>query len=453
MSNNETIRKRAKRKKFEARAKHYDRKSERKRKKSLGAKSRAFRRSVVLKVCACVIALCVFAFMAIMVGDSEYHATAIGWVPFVMVIFGIVFAYAYVYALSRSISYTESPASLDCERGDDIRFDVNFKNSGPLFFFRVEAYFYISDLFDNVATENMTTLGLGPREKTNVGFDTTFDHIGTYSAGLNRLVIHDFLGLFQRTLPNNYKRVINVTPKLVCLEDLRLSWDSMQESTKAKKSVITDSMDYSHVREYEQGDPLKTIHWNLSARVGSFMTRLYEMPTNPSVCVIMDFYSMADHAQDLMSAFDAVVESSFSIAQFTRTRGMDTEVIFRDKNDMPYNVVRWGKDELPKIIDSMPKMTNDAQRMQGAISLLREQISLTTGANNIIVCSANLDAQLIDTVVEAKIRRRSPLMVAVVPSSLDGRARDKYCKNLSRLDAADIPYLVISRAEDLVKES
>ena len=68
------------------------------------------------------------------------------------------------------------------------------------------------------------------------------------------------------------------------------------------------------------------------------------------------------------------------------------------------------------------------------------------------VCNANLDAQLIDTVIEVKIRHRSSLMVAVVPSSPDGRACDAYCKNLLRLDGANIPYMVISHANDLIEK-
>ena len=423
------------------------RRRERKRRR-VSAQRRA-RRTLVLKACLCVGVVVLFLVLALVVGDGDYHATAIGWVPFFLVVLCIASAFAYLQVLKRSLRFTESSDVGDCQRDRDVRFTVHFSNASPLFFFRIEAYFYISDLFGDIASEAMTTLALSPHEEYDLGFTTKFEHIGTYTAGLDRVVLCDFLGLFTATIRNERRKQVNVTPKLQAIDNMQFSNDALLETTKAAKSVLADSMDYSHVREYVPGDPLKTIHWKLSARADHYMTRLYEVYTNPGVGIIMDFYGPSDEATELMGMFDAVVESAFSVGRHAREKGMDTELFYRDKHGQARRLETWSRDDMPRIIDDMPRMSNNPTDAAGALDLLRDQIVSRYGQNNIVVCSANVGSEMVSTVIEAKIRRRAPLLIAVVPRGMVGRERDAYCKSLSRLDAADIPYLVLASSNEL----
>ena len=167
--------------------------------------------------------------------------------------------------------------------------------------------------------------------------------------------------------------------------------------------------------------------------------------------IILDFYGPSDDAGELMGMFDAVVESGFSLANHAAERGMDTELFFCNKREEDRRVESWGEDEMPALIDEMPQMSNLETDKQKAINILRDQVTSQYGQNNIVVCSADLDPELISAVIEAKVRLRAPMFVAVVPPALDGRALDKYCSNLSRLDAVDIPYKIISRSDDLLE--
>ena len=430
-----------------------ERQRRRARKRHAMAPERRAHRVARLKAAACMLLIALTGFFAVMVGDSDYHATAFGWVPLITVVLGIVVAFIYLQVLKRSLVFEETSNLADCQRDKDITFSVAFKNASPLFFFRIEVYFYISDLYGNVASRAMTTMSLAPFESYDLSFSAKFEHIGTYSAGLEKVRVVDFLNLFSATVQNERKQTVQVTPKLQLLDGLRFSPDAMQESTKAAKTILADSMDYAYVREYVPGDPLKTIHWKLSSRNadGRYMTRLYEMPTNPAVDVLLSFYGPSNEASELMGFFDAVVESAFSIATFARRQGMETTVSFIDRDEQRAVLESWSDDDMPDIVRGMPAMGNSAALAAAGLDLVRDVTSAQHGANNLVVCTADLSAQMIDLVCDAKVRRKEPLFVAVIPASLVGKERDDYTASLARLDAADISYLVISKSDELLE--
>ena len=427
------------------------RKKARERKHALLAPERRRRRVKMMKVVAVVALLAVFTLLGFAVGTSDYEVTLIGWVPLLMTVMGLVLAYVYALVLYHGITFEEETAANECTRDSEVAYTVRFTNRTPLLATRVRLYLFISDMFDNVANQIETSIALTPFETYPMSLMTRFEHIGRYHAGIERVVISDFIGLFTFTIENPSRHVIQVIPKVLELGGIRISDEAMDEATKAAKSVLADSMDYAYVREYEQGDPLKTIHWKLSARSNQYMTRLYEVYSNPSVVIVMDFYAPSDEAADLMSMFDAVVESAFSLARFARLQGMDVEMRYRNRHGQDRCLTDIRKSSLADLVEDLPAMSNDYADAAAALDILSRLTQATHGSNNLYVCTANVGAEMVSSVLEAKLRRRSPMMTAVVPPGLMGREREDYCAALGRLESADVPYAIIARADELVK--
>ena len=425
------------------------RKKESERKRSLRRYEHSGRGLVVLKAVACVLLVVVFAILGFVVGSDTYQATLIGWVPCIMVLSGIGLGALYLFVLREKIEFEEQLAIPECQRDSDVVFTMRFKNRSPLLVTRMRTTFFICDMFGNVSSENSTTLSLAPFEEYDLPLTTRFEHIGVFTAGLKEITIADFLGLFTHTVKNASNQVVRVTPKIVELEGISFSNEAMDEATKAARSVLADSMDYAYVREYELGDPLKTIHWKLSARSSQYMTRLYEVYTNPSVVIIMDFYADWDEAEDLMSMFDAIVESAFSLAEFSQKKGMEAEIHYLDRFHTEQTLRSVDQNKISEVIDNLPKMSNNPEHEVIAIDVLERQVSAARGFNNVFVCSANVGADMVSAIAQAKAQRRSPHMIAVVPPSLVGRERTDHCANLNRLESSDIPFSIIARCNEL----
>ena len=425
------------------------RKRGRERRRALRRYEHAGRGRMIAKVVVCVVMLLAFASLGFLVGNDQYQATLIGWVPCVMLLCGIGLGAAYLAVLRHAITFEELMDVPECSRDSDITFTMRFKNRSPLLATRMVTTFFICDMFGNVASENSTTLSLAPFEEYELPLTTRFEHIGTFTAGLKEITISDFLGLFTYTVKNRANQVVRVIPKVVDLDNIEFSNEAMDEAMKAARSVLADSMDYAYVREYELGDPLKTIHWKLSARSSTYMTRLYEVYTNPSVVFIMDFYADWDEAVDLMTMFDAIVEATFSFSRYAGRAGMDSEVHFIDRHREMRKLSQADVEKVNEIVGDLPAMSNNPEHAGIAIDVLKKQIADPRGFNNIFVITANLSHEMVSTVAQAKARRRTPNVIAVIPPSLVGRDRDKHCRNLGMLEDGDITFQVISHCSEL----
>jgi uncharacterized protein (DUF58 family) len=410
---------------------------------------REARRTRHRKQICCIGLILICLALALVVGTDEYRASAIGWLPLIIVLAGIGTAWIYLKILKRGFRFLEKNDLGDVQRGADVNFTVRFKNATLLFAFRIEAYFFVSDLFGNTSSENMTTVALSPFENYDMDFKVRFEHIGKYNAGVRKIVLTDFLRLFTTTLTNPAMRKVEVTPRIVPIQKIELSNEAVVETLKATKAALADSLDYAYVRNYVPGDPLKTIHWKLSARGENYLTRLYEVYSNPGVAIITDFYAPDNSTHQMMGMFDTVVETTFSVARYCQVQGMETEVHYVNRFGEKVRRLSWQRNELPGIVEEIPAIANDKLLAVQALDLINGQVQSQYGQNNLVIVSANLSAQMISTVIEAKARHREPRLFAVIPNDLVGREREDYTASLGRLDAAGIGYLILSRSEEL----
>lgn len=419
------------------------------RRKMSRAERRAQRKSRIRRFIATFAVLAVCLLLALVVGDNDYMATPVGWVPFIACAAAVLGAFLYLQVLKRGLRMMEKTNFGSCERGRDVKFTVRFRNTTPLFFFRIEAYFFVADLYGATVSRAMTTLALAPFEKYDMDFTTRFDHIGTYRAGLERVVISDYLRLFSATLEGPKQSAVQVTPRIVPIERITFSNESMLETTKAMRSVFSDSLDYAGVRDYVPGDPLKTIHWKLSARGENYLTRVFEMYTEPGVAVVMDFYGPGKTSPQLMTMFDCVVETALSVARYAQEQGMESEIFYCNRYGEKVRRTSWRKDELAQMISEMPRFSNDGARAVDALGLLNDQIASQYGQNNLAVCTANISSEMVSTIIQAKLRHRQPMLFAIAPHGLEGRDRDRWAAPLARLDEAGIGYVILSDSKEL----
>lgn len=131
-------------------------------------------------------------------------------------------------------------------------------------------------------------LMLNSREKGTLNYELNGSHCGCMEISCGRLVITDFLGIFQKKcsftdteihrmfiLPEN----LNARKKI---PDIKAStpFDDGGEDKRGSSAV-----DSSEIRDYRKGDLIKHIHWKLSARLSQLMVRELSDPTEKLVWI------------------------------------------------------------------------------------------------------------------------------------------------------------------------
>jgi uncharacterized protein (DUF58 family) len=379
-------------------------------------------------------------------------AHPISYVPLIAATLTVVLSWAYLQVLRRSLFISVAQMSGSCERGQQADLAVSLTNSSVLPFARIEMEFFVTDLFGGYDDIRRLTCALSPREACTLDFDVRFAHLGTYRAGISRVVIYDLLGLFSTRLEGGASRQVVVRPRRVLLDAVTSLQAIPDESRRMLKPVASDDMDYASVREYRYGDPLKHIHWNLTARspASVMYTRLYEAYVNPSLSIIIDAYSPGLEAEELMSLFDGMVECAAALCHEARQAGIDAEVRYLDNKGIPASCRLASASDADGLVTSMLRITpaEDAELQATETEVLLRGAGLRShGFGNVALITSRIDAGQLSALVEIRMRRRNAMAFVAVPRTLEGKKRESFLAPLRRLGAARIPHYVVESTE------
>lgn len=411
------------------------------------AKAKRARRARVGKGVALAVACLLLVIPVLLV------ASPISYVPLITVAVFVAVSFGYLQVLRATLEFDEDSLIDSCVRGEKIEFAVGLRNRSWLAHPRLDLYFYVTDLFGDYDAITPVTTTLGPRESNDFHFDARFTHLGTYSAGVSKIVCHDLLGLFSATITNDARHTVSVLPCLFDIENVDFANVTVTESKNQFRPILSDDMDYAGVREYQLGDPMKTVHWNLSSRnpSGELYTRLFEVFANPGLGIVIDPYAPSYDAEGLMTVFDGLVESALSANDAARKMGVDSSVTYlsREGEALSSHVV--SASDSDELIRSMLQVRPAAQNAVDAlepVELLRKAGYSAHGQGNLAFCTSRLEEDALSTLTELKMRRRNPLLFVAVPRGLEDKARREFLAPLRRLDAVRIPYYIVESNEN-----
>jgi uncharacterized protein (DUF58 family) len=379
-------------------------------------------------------------------------AHPISYIPLLAAVFLVSVSWIYLQILRRAPSVSVAQMSGSCERGQQTALSVDLSNSSLLPCARLEMEFFVTDLFGNYDEVTRLTCALGSREQSTLNFDVRFAHLGTYQAGIDHVVVHDLLGLFSSRIADSTRRSVVVRPRAVDMDSVGTMQVVLDESRNMLKPVASDDMDYANVREYHYGDPLKTIHWNLTARNPSHVmyARLYEAYVNPSLAIVIDAYAPDSNPEELMSLFDGMVECAAALSAQAREAGIDAEVRYLNGAHTPASARLASASDADDLVMGMLRITSVDEagaRAAGTEEMLRGAGLQSHGFGNVALVTSRVDAGLLTALVEIRMRRRNVMAFIAVPRALQGRPRESFLAPLRRLGAAGIAHYAVESTE------
>lgn len=179
------------------------------------------------------------------------------------------------------------------DRGDKAQIQLHVENPSSYFFPYVSV---ICPWQDESGKKNIVrrSFMLRPHSSLKVIIPIQSYHCGVYSVGLHRIALRDAFGFYywQKHGTNFWQQL---RQPLTIVPALRHNADSWISDRDLPQPGITDSMKVSNeldalanIREYRYGDPLKKVHWKLSARHDKLMVKEFEDPRKRFVCFSVD---------------------------------------------------------------------------------------------------------------------------------------------------------------------
>ena len=169
---------------------------------------------------------------------------------------------------------------------------------------------------------------------------------GRFESDDAQIELRDPLGLEVRSRPLGIAVSALVQPRLV---ELRTLFDDRGRLPGESRRFLLrrpSGFDFHSVREYEQGESLRRVHWPTTARRGRLMVKELEDSPRESLVVVLDCDPAGDAGTSPESSFDAAVRAAGSILRAHVARGRRSGLVttgagrLRDAGVVPRRRVR-----------------------------------------------------------------------------------------------------------------
>jgi len=256
-----------------------------------------------------------------------------------------------------------------------------------------------------------------------------------------RAELADPFGLEQATVQLPAPGALLVYPRLARLG--RLFTESGTRSHDGERLLLRrhSGFELHSVREYEQGESLRRVHWPSTARRGQLMVKELEDSPRDEIAVLLD----ADAKSVVGESFDVQVRAAGSILDAYVRRGRRGVLVINSERREIQHVHSPAAD-WRRALELLAAV--EATGRTPVARLLAEEDGPAARALELVVVTARLEPALVDRLIQRALRRRRVSIVFVDPASFNGAAR-RAEPALLRLQAAGIPVAVVRAGDDL----
>lgn len=328
----------------------------------------------------------------------------------------------------RPPEVTRHGAGRELLEGDDVRIDLVVAPMTPV----PPPTLAATETLGRLGERHVELARVG-RRRWAAGYDLRCVPRGRYPFATVRLAVADPFGLASGEVTVAEPQALVVYPRLVELDRLFDEGGARLEDGHRLLLRRTAGFELHSVRDHQQGESLRRVHWSSTARRARLMVKELEDAPRDEVVVLLD----GDAAG--APVFDLAVRAAGSILQAharrdrravlaLNTAGRETQAVGADANG-------WRR-----ALELLAAA--EANARTPVFALLESGSSPAARALQLVVVTARVAAPLVDRLVQRALSRRG---VSLVFAAAERRPEPA----LLRLQAAGVPVAVVRDGDDL----
>jgi uncharacterized protein (DUF58 family) len=371
-----------------------------------------------------VLALGVLVYVAAWVfGSLALYPVATGFV------FASGLAFGWVRLASRPPHVSRHGASRDVVEGDDVRVDLEVLVTSTL-----PPPTLVAHETPGRLGERRVELARVGRRRFAAGYELRHVPRGRYAFETVRLTVEDPFSLARAEIVQGEPQALVVYPRLVTLERLFSEGGSHAQDGRRLLLRRPTGFELHSVREYEQGESLRKVHWRSTAHRGRLMVKELEDAPRDEVAVLLD----GDASAVAGDSFEVAVRAAGSILGAHHRCGRRCALVVnsaaRETQEIA-TAAHWRR-ALELLAATEPTAKTPA------FALLEADGGIAARSLELVVVTARVDVPLADRLVQRALSRRGVSLVYV--EAVPGPA-----PQLLRLQAVGIPVAVVRSGDDL----
>lgn len=171
--------------------------------------------------------------------------------------------------------------------GDSLTIEYTILNNGFLPISSIEIQ---NRILEDLANDTFpaTFISLGKKQSYTAKETVVLRRRGYYEMGNIHIIIRDVFGLFSIKKTISSQISLLVYPKVIKFPSFSISISQQLGELLIPNSNFYDQSMVSNLREYRYGDPIRAVHWKLSAKIDSTMVKEYENRGDAKIEVFID---------------------------------------------------------------------------------------------------------------------------------------------------------------------
>lgn len=167
---------------------------------------------------------------------------------------------------------------------------------------------------------------LPPLGKCRISVAGMHRYRGSYTARLERVAVYDPLRIIRLSRKLDEQMTQVFLPRKIPLGDL-ISAAAGERSVAQLRLPTGEKEEFSHVREYLDGDLIQLVHWKLTAKADELMMKQFEENAQRRALILCDYGIDASDA-GLMLRADCIIETAIAFAMSAADAGVQVKVDF-----------------------------------------------------------------------------------------------------------------------------
>lgn len=165
-----------------------------------------------------------------------------------------------------------------------------------------------------------------------------FQMRGLYKVGADAVIFYDFLKLFSIKKKLNKSSIVVVDPRPIRMELPVQTSRQEQENTQTAGGHETKSNgDMAGIREFNEYDTLRQVHWKLSARLSKMIVKTYWENSCDNIMVLADLFPYEEDRLTNRRLTDCVVEIALELTARLAEEGIRSTLGYPTYSTMLYH--------------------------------------------------------------------------------------------------------------------
>lgn len=346
----------------------------------------------------------------------------------------IVVAAASVHLAARPMRYRRYAAAREHIEGDDVSIDVELQPSAPVLLAAVT-------VVERIAKLGERTLELKQHGRTLRG-RVELERVprGRYALEEARAVLEDPFGFERTSLELPAQNALLVLPRIVDIETPFSESGPRAHDGRRLLLRRPSGFDVHSVREYEEGESLRKVHWRSTARRGQLMVKELQDEPRDEVAIVLD--AAAGPSRE---AFDAQVRAAGSLLKAQVWRDRRSVLVITSIRQETLRVQTYAGD-WRAALEALAAA--DATGRISLAAVLADGSGPVSRAFELALITSRLEPMLVDRLIQRALAQRR-VSVVYVDAPTFGGARPSREPGLLKLQATGVPVAVLRHGDDL----